>query len=147
MAMNGRYAKTKPGQYIQFALRKQTQCIYNRRNGFRISNQTSSHRFRNSLSVSLASLRLEDLALVALGREHDVVLKLERGLGVTLEGLEVDDEVVLDGEDGVSLEPGVVLGVELRRAALEVVMGDLCIVSIHHPNTLLHPLLLWKNSP
>ena len=68
---------------------------------------------------------LEDLALVALGREHDVVLELEGGVGIALEGLEVHDKVVLDGEDGVGLQPGVVLGVQLGRAALILIVRDL----------------------
>lgn len=66
-----------------------------------------------------------DLALVALGSKVDVVLELEDGLGVLLlDGLEVDNEVVLDGEDGVGLDPGVVVGVELGGAALVVGVGD-----------------------
>lgn len=68
---------------------------------------------------------LERLALVVLGRQDDVVLELELSLVVALEGLEVDDEVVLDGEDGVSGQPGVVLGIQLGRAALVVLVCDL----------------------
>ena len=73
--------------------------------------------------VSLQALEL--LALVALGREHDIVLEVQGGLVVALERLKVDDEIVLDGKDGVRLQPGVVLGVELGGDALEVVVGDL----------------------
>ena len=61
-----------------------------------------------------------ELALVPLGGENDVVLELENGLVVALERLEVDDQVGLDGEDGVGGEPGVVVGVELGGAALEL---------------------------
>lgn len=31
-----------------------------------------------------------------------------------VDGLEVDDEIVFDSEDGVGLEPGVVFGVDLK---------------------------------
>lgn len=54
-----------------------------------------------------------------------MVLELELGLGVAGEGGQVDDEVRLDGEDGVGVEPGVVAGVELRGAAPEVGVRDL----------------------
>lgn len=64
-------------------------------------------------------------ALVVLGREHNIVLELQLGLGVALEGLKVAEQIVLDGEDGVGLQPGVILGVELGSAALEVGVGDL----------------------
>ena len=60
------------------------------------------------------------LALVALGGKEDVVLEVEDGLGVTLKGLEVNNKIGLDSEDGVSGQPGVVLGVELCGAALEI---------------------------
>lgn len=54
---------------------------------------------------------VKDLALIALGREDDIVLEVELCLGVALEGLEVENQVVLDSEDGVGLQPRVVLGV------------------------------------
>jgi hypothetical protein len=70
-----------------------------------------------------------------LGREDDVELELPGGSAagtlvlaggrVVLDGLEVDDEVVLDGEDGVGGEPGVVLGVDLGDDGLVVLVGDL----------------------
>lgn len=44
---------------------------------------------------------------------------------MVLDGVEVDDKVVLDGEDGVGREPGVVLGVDLRNDGLVGVVGDL----------------------
>ena len=37
----------------------------------------------------------------------------------------LDDEIVLDGEDGVGGEPGVVLGVDLGDDGLVVFVGDL----------------------
>ncbi len=51
------------------------------------------------------------LALVTSGRQDDIVLEIELGLGVSLARLKVENKVVLDGKDGVGLEPGVVLGV------------------------------------
>ena len=70
-----------------------------------------------------------------LGRQDDVELKLAGGSAagtlvlaggrVVLDGLEVDDEVVLDGEDGVGGEPGVVLGVDLGDDGLVILVGDL----------------------
>lgn len=69
------------------------------------------------------------------GRKDDVELQLAGGSAartlvlaggrVVLDGLEVDDEVVLDGEDGVGGEPGVVLGVDLGDDGLVVLVGDL----------------------
>jgi hypothetical protein len=70
-----------------------------------------------------------------LGSEDDVELELAGGGAagalvlaggrVVLDGVEVDDEVVLDGEDGVGCEPGVVLGVDLGDDGLVVFVGDL----------------------
>ena len=70
-----------------------------------------------------------------LGRKDDVELKLTGGSAagalvlaggrVVLDGLEVDDEVVFDGEDGVGGEPRVVLGVNLGDDGLVVFVGDL----------------------
>jgi hypothetical protein len=71
----------------------------------------------------------------ALGREHDIELKLagSRAAGalvlaggwVVLDGVEVDDEVVPDGEDGVGGEPRVVFGVDLCDHGLVGFVGDL----------------------
>ena len=71
----------------------------------------------------------------ALGSEDDVELELTGGGAagtlvltggrVVLDGVEVDDEVVLDGEDGVGREPGVVLRVDLGDNGLVGVVGDL----------------------
>ena len=44
---------------------------------------------------------------------------------VVLDWVEVDYEIVLDGEDGVGCEPGVVLGVDLGDDGLVVFVGDL----------------------
>lgn len=65
------------------------------------------------------------LALVSLRGQDDVVLQIQSSLVVALAGLEVDDEVVLDSEDGVGGQPGVVLGVELGCASLVLGVGDL----------------------
>lgn len=54
---------------------------------------------RPPLQVRLGGTKL--LALVARGCEDDIVLEVEGGLVVALEGLEVHDKIVLDGEDGV----------------------------------------------
>lgn len=43
----------------------------------------------------------------------DVILKIQRGLGVILLRLKVDDEVVLDRKHGVDIKMGVVAGVDL----------------------------------
>ncbi|KUI59071.1 hypothetical protein VP1G_06335 [Cytospora mali] len=64
------------------------------------------------------------LALVALGSQYNVVLQVKLGIGVVLGGLEVQDQVVLDGKDSIGLEPRVVLGVKLGGAALVVGVGD-----------------------
>ena len=96
------------------------------------------------LFISFSSLsRLVNLVLnrvavpdsEALGREDDVELELAGGGAagalvlaggrMVLDGLEVDDEVVLDGEDGVGGEPGVVFGVDLGDDGFVVVVGDL----------------------
>lgn len=68
------------------------------------------------------------LALVALGRQDDVVLKVKHGLAVALKRLEVQNEIILDGKDGVSRQPGVVFGVQLCCAAFEAFVGDLRMV-------------------
>jgi len=71
----------------------------------------------------------------ALRRKDDVELKLTSGSTagalvlaggrVVLDGLEIDHEVVFDGEDGVGGEPGVVFGVDLGDDGLVVFVGDL----------------------
>lgn len=71
---------------------------------------------------------LKLLALVSLGGQDDIILEIQLGLVVALERLEVDDEVVLNGEDGVGGQPGVVLGVELGSAALVLGVSDLIAV-------------------
>lgn len=53
----------------------------------------------------------ELLALVARWRQNDIVLEVKLGIGVTLARLEIEDKIVLDSKDGVSLQPRVVLGV------------------------------------
>lgn len=67
----------------------------------------------------------EDLTLIVLGRQDDVVFELELSLSVAFQGLEVDDQIVLDGEDGVGRQPWIVLRVQLCCAALIVGMRDL----------------------
>lgn len=56
--------------------------------------------------------------LVVLRRQDDVVVQLELSLVVALQRLEVDNQVVLDSEDGIGRQPGVVLGVQLGGATL-----------------------------
>jgi hypothetical protein len=51
--------------------------------------------------------------VVLLESQGDVVLKVECGLGVVLSGLEFNNEIVLDGKDGVDVEMRVVAGVDL----------------------------------
>ena len=53
------------------------------------------------------------VGVVLLEGQSDVVLKVELGLGVVLLGLEFDNEIVLDGKDGVDVEMRVVAGVDL----------------------------------
>lgn len=70
-------------------------------------------------------------------KDH-VVLQLQLGL-VILVRFEVNDQVGLHSENGVGSQPGVVLGVQLSRAALEVGVGDHDVdvggahgVAVHH---------------
>ncbi len=74
------------------------------------------------------------LALVALGGQDDIVFELEDGLVVAFERLKVDNQVVLDGKDRVRLQPRVVFGVQLRRAALELGVRNLSLCVNHRPN-------------
>jgi hypothetical protein len=79
--------------------------------------------------------RLSILDSKAFRREHDIQLELAgrsaagalvlAGGRVVLDGVEIDDEVVFDGEDGVGCEPGVVFGVDLRDDGLVVFVCDL----------------------
>jgi hypothetical protein len=79
--------------------------------------------------------RLSVLDREAFRCKHDVQLELAgsstaralvlAGGRVVLDGVEVDHEVVFDGEDGVGREPGVVFGVDLGDDGLVVLMCDL----------------------
>lgn len=53
------------------------------------------------------------VGVVLLERHADIVLQVERGLGVIGLGLEVYDEIILDSEDGVDGEMRVVARVDL----------------------------------
>lgn len=71
----------------------------------------------------------------SLGCEHNVELELAGGRAagalvlasgrVVLDRVEVDHQVVPDGENGVGSEPRVVLGVDLCDDGLVVFVGDL----------------------
>lgn len=83
---------------------------------------------------SFSFLRLRHLLLLnwlrssnvlALWCEDQVELELLGHIALTLVVLEVDDEIVLDGEDGVGGEPGVILGVDLGNDGLVVWVGHL----------------------
>ena len=93
---------------------------------------------QSSLSSRRVNLVLDRVAIVdseTLGREDDVELELASGSAagalvlagrrVVLDGLEVDDEIVFDSEDGVGCEPGIVFGVDLGDDGLVVFVGDL----------------------
>lgn len=62
--------------------------------------------------------------MVLLEGHGDVELEVELSLGVILSGLEVDNEVVLDGEDGVITKVRVVVGIELVDDSGIVGVGD-----------------------
>ena len=68
-------------------------------------------------------LRRRDV--LARGREQQVEVQLGILALGALVGLKVDNEIVLDGKDGVGSEPGVVFGVDLGDDGLVVVVGDL----------------------
>ena len=68
------------------------------------------------------SLQARSLALP--GGQDDVVVEVQSGNGVALERGEVNEEVILDGEDGVIGDIGVVARVELSGDALVAVGGD-----------------------
>ena len=73
-------------------------------------------------SKTLGSKDNVELELAGGGTAGALVLA---GGRVVLDGVEVDYEIVLDGEDGVGCEPGVVLGVDLGDDGLVVFVGDL----------------------
>lgn len=56
-------------------------------------------------------------------RKLDVVFQIQLRLGIARR-LEVEEEIVLNGEDGVGSDPGVVAGVELGGHGLEAFGGD-----------------------
>ena len=64
------------------------------------------------------------VGVVLLESHLDVVLQVEGGLGVIGLGLEVHNEIVLDGEDGVNGKVGVVAGVDLVDDSGVFGMGD-----------------------
>lgn len=64
------------------------------------------------------------VGVVLLQSHGDVVLQVELGLGVIGLGLEVDNQIVLDGEDGVDVEVRVVGGVDLVDDGGVVGVGD-----------------------
>jgi hypothetical protein len=55
------------------------------------------------------------LELAVLGSQSDVELAVPLSLGVASLWLEVNNEIVLDGEDGVGLEPGIISRENLRN--------------------------------
>lgn len=61
---------------------------------------------------------LEHFTLIVFGRQNDVILEFQLGLGIAMQRLEVDDQIVLDSEDGVGGQPRVILGIQLRGTAL-----------------------------
>lgn len=86
--------------------------------------------FRVVFSLYVLLLLLHDWVwsreVLALWCEDQIELELSDGvLDWALVLLEVDDEIVLDGEHGVGLEPWVVLGVDLCDDGLVVWVGDL----------------------
>lgn len=64
------------------------------------------------------------VGVVRLESHSNVVLEVELGLGVILLGLEWNNEIVLDGEDGVDREMRVVIGVNLVDDSGIIRMGD-----------------------
>lgn len=62
--------------------------------------------------------------MVLLEGQLDIVLEVKVGLGVVGLGLEVDNEVVLDGKDGVDVEMRVIAGVDLVDDGGVVGVGD-----------------------
>lgn len=64
------------------------------------------------------------MRVVLLQGHADVVLQVEGGLGVAGLGFEIHDQVVLDGEDGVNVQVGVVAGVDLVDDGGVIGVGD-----------------------
>lgn len=93
------------------------------------------HQCRTDVILRLVLDRLGIVDRKTLGCKHDVELELAGGGAagalvlaggrVVLDGVEVDHEVVLDGEDGVGGEPGVVFGVDLGDDGLVAFVCDL----------------------
>ena len=92
--------------------------------------------FPNDYSNFLLLDRIGGIHSHTLRRQHNVQLQLlRRSAARTLvlaharrdavDGREVDDQVVLDGEDGVGLEPGVVFWVDLGDDWFVLVVCDL----------------------
>jgi hypothetical protein len=71
------------------------------------------------------TLRCEDNVQLELTGGRAAGTLVLAGGRVVLDRLEVDHEVVLDGEDGVGSEPRVVFGVDLGDDGLVVFVGDL----------------------
>lgn len=76
------------------------------------------------------------MSLLSSGRQHNVQSQLFRrrparplvlahDLWHLVDGHEIDNEVVLDGEDGVGGQPWVILGVNLGDDGFVIVMRDL----------------------
>lgn len=62
--------------------------------------------------------------VVLLQGHGDVVLEVAIGVGVLGNRLEVDDEVILDGKDGVDAQMGIIVGVDLVDDGGVVRVGD-----------------------
>ena len=128
---NGRAEKQCLGENIR--LMNELMKSYQQNHHFNANLSTST-----SLQSRLHLLRLR-MPLHPLRRERNIQLELLRRLssgalvlahacGNALafgDGLEVDDQVVLDGEDGVGRQPRVVLGVDLRNDGFVAFVGDL----------------------
>jgi len=93
-------------------------CGVIRCSGLPSSNSSSCHHL-NLLN------RLDRGNVLALGSKEQVKVKLSLLSLGTLVWLKVNNKVVLDGKDGVSCEPWVVLGVDLSDDVLVVWVGDL----------------------
>lgn len=83
------------------------------------------------LELVLVGILLEhdSIRLVALGNQADIVLDVENcTLGLVLDGLEIQEKIVLDCAGGIRLEIRVVPGVQLGGDTNVVVVSD------HHVN-------------
>jgi hypothetical protein len=69
-------------------------------------------RCEHNVKLELASRSAAGTLVLASGR-------------VVLDGVEIDHEVILNGEDGVGCEPGIVFGVDLGDDGLVVFVCDL----------------------